>query len=91
MWLPFFCMQVLKDIEEICTLWAGLQKRMEAEKTVTISNLDLIVNEAFDIVLKASTDTSLCKQVNAVPCCAKRRERLMWKSRCYIGIKSKHE
>lgn len=44
--------------------WAELQKRMEAETTITMSKLDLIVDEAFNVVQLASTDPKLCVEVH---------------------------
>ena len=53
--------KVLADVEIICVTWAGLRKRLEAEKNVTISTLDFIADSTFNTVLLASTNIDLCQ------------------------------
>lgn len=56
-------MQVLADILVIAVPWMDFQKRLEGEQYVTISTLDIIVDEGFSIVSNASTNLSLCEPV----------------------------
>lgn len=56
-------LQALADILHIAVPWMDFQRRLEGEKYVTISTLDIIVDEGFSIVSNASSDFNLAKPV----------------------------
>ena len=62
-------MQLLVDILGIATPMKVYQTRLQAEKYVTVSTLDIVVDGGFYELTEASTNPVLCKEVRHLgPC-----------------------
>lgn len=55
--------QLLADILVIASQWRQYQTRLEGEKHLTVSTLDIIVDGGFSVLSEASTNPALCKEV----------------------------
>ena len=55
--------QLLADILVIASQWRQYQTRLEGEKYLTVSTLDIIVDGGFSVLSEASTNPALCKEV----------------------------